>query len=333
VNRRLLLLVPLLSLVCVACTHGSRATAAKDYVILVPDSKNDVIHQIAMDGSYEGDFLDSHRFEDLAKEKRAWESPRAVLAVDPGGGRIWVAARRGLSEWTADGKHVRTISADSSHLEDPTGIMRIGGEVFVLSMDKKRMMVFGLDGSLLHEFGYPALIRAKDFKLGLDGMLYVGAQMLDTSIPGLVSVWDPKHTTPEAKPVGYRVPPDTSDDGTLWVNGLAFDDDGKLLITEFYRGRIERWDLDRNVKLDVLLDSGHWGTYRDIERGPDGLIYVSGPAGLYRFPAGANASDLKDLKPFFDAGQIADRYQKEFTPTAIAFVPRPATASGVTDSK
>jgi hypothetical protein len=321
------LLLSLLSLVCAACTHGRRATDAKDYVILAPDPKNDVIHEIAMDGTYEGDFLDSQRFENLADHKIAWDSPRGVLALDPRGERIWVTAERALSEWTADGKYLRTIYADSSHLEDPTGIMRIGGEVFVLSEDKKRMMVFGLDGTLLHEFGYPALIRAKDFKLGLDGMLYVGAQMLNTSIPGLVSVWDPKNTTPEAKPVRYRIPPDTSDDGTLWVNGLVFDDKGKLLVTAFYRGRVERWDLERNVKLDVLLDSGHPGTYRDIERGPDGLIYVSGPAGLYRFPAEATAADLKDLEPFFDASQLASRYEKEFTPTALVFVPRPRDTS------
>jgi hypothetical protein len=135
----------------------------------------------------------------------------------------------------------------------------------------------------------------------------------------------------DAKPTAYRLLPDANtEDGTISVHGLVFDDDGKLLITDFNRGKLERWDLERNAREEILL-KGPWGTYRDLERGPDGLVYMSGRAGLYRFDSRAKAADLETLEPFFDATVLADRYEHEFTPTSVTFVPRalarPVTAA------
>jgi hypothetical protein len=115
-----------------------------------------------------------------------------------------------------------------------------------------------------------------------------------------------------------------NDDGTYWVQGLEFDDDGNLLITEFSRGRLERWNLATNERVAVLLDSDQAGTYLKLERGPDGLIYMVGPAGVYRFDARATPESLKDLKPFFDARQLDGRYPEPFSPSGIAFAPRSA---------
>jgi hypothetical protein len=76
--------------------------------------------------------------------------------------------------------------------------------------------------------------------------------------------------------------------------------------------------------LGVLLDSDQHGKYTELGRGPDGLIYMAGPDGIYRFDSLASAKDLQQLTPFFDARSIADRYEKAFSPAWLAFVPRSA---------
>ncbi len=315
----------LLGLCCFGC-RSNRAPATpspQQYVILAPDWRNDVVHRISLDGGYEGDFLDPARTNDKNISRSAWSSPRGLLFFEGNPGKFWMTAERALTEWGADGRYHRTMYADSSQLEDPTGIVRVGDAVFVVSEDKKIVLVFSPDGNLLRSFGYPELSRADDIKLGTDGLLYVGSRMRSPTI-GLVSVWDPSNTNADAKPVAHLIPPDPADDGTISVSGLAFDDHGDLLITGFARGRLERWDRKTNQKLEVLLDSEQWGAYRDLERGPDGLIYMSGPAGLYRFDSLATAATLAGIQPFFDARKIADRYQHEFSPEALVFVPRAA---------
>jgi hypothetical protein len=102
----------------------------------------------------------------------------------------------------------------------------------------------------------------------------------------------------------------------------VFDGDGKLLITEFARGRLERWDLDRNERLEILLDSDRPGAYLKLARGPDGLVYMAGADGVYRFESRAKAADLTNLTPFFGAGGLAGRYSEPFSPAGIIVVPR-----------
>jgi hypothetical protein len=137
-------------------------------------------------------------------------------------------------------------------------------------------------------------------------------------------VWDRKTDTPDAAPLRYHVPPELGDDGTFWAHSLAFDDDGRLLITDFSRGRVERWDLERNVKLGVLADSEQAGKYLELERAPDGLVYLAGPDGIWRFDS--RAASIAQVVPFFDARTIADRYPEPFSPASLTFVPRSALA-------
>jgi hypothetical protein len=316
-----------LAIVCSSCVR-ERVPAGRDgFVILAPDWRNHVVHRITMDGAYEGDFLDRARFGDAKIERRLWESPRGLLYLDGHPDRFWLLGERTLSQWGGRGQYQRTIYSDSAHLEEPAAIGRIGDRVFVLSEDKKCMLVFNLEGELLATFGAPVLDRAKDFVVGPDGLIYVGGSLLHAEIEGLVTVWDPARTEPDAKPVRYLVPPELGEDGTFWIHSLVFDDNGDLLVTEFSRGRLERWDPERNAKIGVLLDSDASGKYTELARGPDGLVYMAGPDGLYRFDSLATAESLKQLTPFFDARSIADRYERAFAPAWLAFVPRSALDS------
>jgi len=325
--------------VCAATRPGAAAEAptsasAQDYVLLVPDSRNNAIYEIAADGSYLGDFLTMSPVDDDQDLPRLWNSPRAVLYVEGEPGRLWLAAERSLTEWSMDGRYLRTIFADTVELEDPAGIARIGDEVFVLSEDKSRVMVFDAGGKHLRSFGYHMLQNSKDMKVGPDGKLWVAGQMFGGR-PGLISIWDP-NSAEDAPPLEYRVPPELTGTGTWWLSSFALDGHGGVLVTEYSRGRLERWDLKSNERLEVLMEQATPGIYRKLATGPDGMVYLAGAEGIYRFPPEAHAVDLKDLKPFFSAASLADRVEEPFTPTQILFVPRVALTqrqAAATDSR
>ena len=314
--------IVVLAVLSTACTRGS-TTPANDYVLLVPDWKNELVHRIAMDGAYEGDFLDPARKDDPKVDRTLWANPLGVLFMPGNPGSFWMTAERALASWDGNGRLVRPLFLDSQHLETPTCIVRVNDEIFVVSADRKEMLVFASDGTHLRSFGYPELYRANDCKLGPDGMIYVGSTM-HAGQSGLVSVWDPTNSTPETKAVAYRVPGDSTDDATYWVQGIVFDDDKNLLLTDFSRGRLERWNLAADKRLDILLDSANPGTYLKLERGPDGFIYMAGPEGIYRFDSRATPEQLRNLRPFFDARQISLQLAEPFSPVGLAFVPRNA---------
>ena len=299
-----------------------------DYVLLVPDWKNHVVHRISADGAYEGDFLEGARRANAEVAAQQWYSPRGMLAFDDTPGKLWMIAERSLSEWTTRGEYKRSLYFDTMFLEDANCIVRAGNEVFVVSEDKKVLMVFALDGTHLRNVGNTELDRAKDCKLGPDGMIYVASAMRAPQI-GMISVWDPKSQGAGARPLRYHVLPETGEDGTIWLLGLVFDDDGNVLVTDFSRGRLERWNLQKNEKMAVLLDGDRPGSYADLVRGPDGLVYMTGAKGIYRFSAGDDAKRLESLEPFFRADSIQGRYEHAFSPAGLTFVRReavPATA-------
>lgn len=324
---RLALSFALASLLCASCTSPPSAPRQADHVLLIPDWKNHVIHRIGLDGDYEGDFLDPGREQIASLDRTLWAKPLAVLSIDATPPSIWLAANRAISAWGPRGEYLRTIFDDTTILEVPTCMVAIGERVFVASSDKRDMLVFSRDGQLLGSFGYPHFYRANDCKVGPDGLLYVASTLQNAQTPGLVSIWDPANTSESAGPVGYRVPGDLGEDGTHWAHSLVFDADGKLLIAEFARGRLERWDLDRNQRSEVLLDSDEPGAYLKLARGPDGLVYMVGPAGVYRFDSRATAADLKHLEPFFDARRLSGHYTEPFSPSGIAIVPRAVLAT------
>jgi sugar lactone lactonase YvrE len=291
--------------------------------LLVTDWGNSLVHRIALDGRYEGTFLAAPTEADNTVSDVLRVKPTGLLFLEGEPARFWMISDRGVTEWDHAGRPLREIFFDTQVLETPTCVVRIDDRVFVGSPDKKDMQVFDLEGAHVASFGFPHLYHANDCKLGPDGRIYVGST-LNRGVPGLVSIWDPNDIEREAKPLDYRIPGDSSGDNTYWVHGLAFDDDGHLLVTELSRGRLERWDLKANERLDVLLDSAEGGAYLELERGPDGLVYMAGPAGIYRFDSRAKAGDLTNLTPFFDAAEIASRYGRAFAPSGLTFVPRAA---------
>jgi len=297
-------------------------TTDAGWELLVPDWKNDVVHRIASDGRYLGDFLDSSRRSSPDVPPRTWQSPRGLLLFPTSPASFWLAAERGLSLWSVEGRFVRALTLDSGLLQDPVALVRVGDEVFVVNEDKRNVLVFDRTGKHVRSFGDPELDRATDAKLGPDGMLYVSSSLRHSDQPGLVSVWDPKHTAKDARPVRYLVPPAPGEEGgTVTVQSLVFDDDGNLIVTDLFRGRVERWSTTTNSKLGVLLDAGKAGAYKELERGPDGLVYLTGPDGIYRFDSHATREQLASLTPFFAARSIEGRYDHPFSPQALVFVP------------
>jgi len=311
---------------------SSIAADINDYVLLVPDSRNGMVHQIAADGTYEGDFMAAASAANPALAQTQWQSPRGLLSFDDAPGTLWMITERSLSEWTTRGEYKRTIYHDTMQLEDANCIVRAGDEIFVVSEDKKTLMAFARDGSFLRSIGKPELDRVKDCKVGPDGSIYVAGAMRGPQI-GLISVWDPKATDADAKPVRRHVLPETGDDGTVWLTGLLFDDDGTVLVTDFSRGRLERWDLKTDKKVAVLLDRNKPGAYGDLVRGPDGLVYMTGRDGLYRFDSHDGADKLATLAPFFRTETIAKRLAREFTPVGLTFVPRTQLAPAAAASR
>jgi sugar lactone lactonase YvrE len=327
--NRLVVLSAVCLLMSSACTRESREPSVRtgvrdisDWVMLVPDWKNDVVHRISLDGDYEGDFLILDRSPDSEVPKRAWRSPRGIVPAPGKDGGYWLAAERGLSEWSARGEFRRLITADSTHLQDPAAIIRFGDEFFVVSQDKKAMLVFDPSGERTRRFISPDLDRATDGKLGPDGLLYVSKSLRSSEQPGLVSVWDPKNRSEEPTALRYLVPPELTENGTASVQSFAFDDDANLLIADHVRGRVERWSTRDNTKIEVLLEGGSLNQFKELERGPDGLVYLAGTRGIYRFIASASADELKGLTPFYSAETISEQYEHEFSPQAILFVER-----------
>jgi hypothetical protein len=300
----------------------ARVDVSKSWVMLVPDWQNHVVHRISADGTYQGDFLDSVRIKSADSNPRGWRSPRAILFVPGVPDSFWLAAERGLSVWGAAGNHLRTITTDTTHLQDPVAMLRFGDEVFVLSEDKKKFLVFDLEGVQTRTFGFPELDRATDCKAGPDGLLYVTSSLKNSDQAGLVSVWDPTKTTDDGvRPLRYLIAPDPHDGGTASLQSLVFDDAGDLIVTDLFSGRVERWSVQTNSKLDVILDGGKPGVFKELERGPDGLVYLAGPAGIYRFAPDAEGKDLTALPLYFDAAELAGRFSKPFSPQAMTFVP------------
>ena len=308
----------------IGCTRSSSTEAIDAYALLVPDFRNDVVHKIAADGTYEGDFLDASRFEDANVGSRVWRSPKGMVYLDGNPGLFWVLSERSLSEWDTQGRFVRTVYSDTSVMESPTGIVRLGDHVFITSKDKKIMLVFTIEGEIVSRFGYPALERAKDLVVGRDRLIYVGSSAQSSSQKGLVSIWNPYEIKIDAEPLGYRIPPDLKGDGPLSVHSLAFDDDDNLLITDFAKGRLERWSMERNERIEILLEGGHPGAYLELARGPDGLVYLAGADGIYRFPSSAPAAELQTIEPFFKAAELGERYEHAFSPSSILFARRAA---------
>ena len=294
-------------------------------MILVTDWGNDAVHRVGLDGSYQGSFLTAEGASEAKISATLRMKPAGLIAVADDPLELWLLADRGITAWNSAGAPLRVVFFDTSVLETPTCAVRVGDRVFVASPDKKDMHVFDLRGAHVGSFGFPKLYAANDCKLGPDGMIYVGST-LAMGAPGLVAIWDPSRTGPDVEPVGYRIPGSSSGDETFWVHGLAFDDDGKLLVTELSRGRLERWDLETNSRVEILLDSDSGGAYAKLERGPDGLVYMAGSAGIYRFDARSTAQDLAGLEPFFDAAAIEDRFAKPFTPAGMTFVRADALA-------
>ena len=308
----------------------SAALEASDYILLVPDFRNDVVHRFGLDGTYEGEFLGPSQFEAHKLAEGIWSSPRALLLLANDPQTFWLANVHVVTAWDGAGKFMKTVFKDTPAMETPVCMEQIGENIALVSEDKHAVLVLGVDGTVVRTISSQDFGRATDCKVGADGLLYVSSRLDAPEHTGLISIWDvskePTEDAPRAS--DYRIAPEQGEQGTTWISGLAFDDNGDFLVAEFAHGRVERWNAKTNTKSEVLLDGAAPATYKEINRGPDGLVYVAGNKGIFRFAASAHASDLLDIKPFFDASTIAMRYKQEFSPSAIVFVPRSAlTAS------
>jgi hypothetical protein len=296
------------------------AEKRSDYVLLVPDSQNSVVHRIALDGSYEGDFVAPASKQGGGAPPMALRILRGALFLAGEPGVIWLTARHGMSEWETDGRFRRMLPLRTDVLENPTAILAAGDEVLVLSEDKKRILVLGRDGALAREIKSDALDGATDCEVGPDGLFYVSSALRSSEQTGLISVWDFMGEA-NAEPLRHLVPPEYAG-GRTFVRSLVFDDDGHMLITNFSEHRVERWNVATNERIEVLLQGAHRNDYTQLARGPDGLVYLAGGKGIYRFDSRAGARQLQTLEPLFRADMIAGRYERPFSPEAFIFVPR-----------
>jgi hypothetical protein len=303
---------------------GASAGARDDWELLVADGKNDTVYKVGLDGRFSGEFLDPARRTIAGLPESVWSSPRGLALVEGADGpSVWMASRKGLTRWTPDGRYIDTLIADTAQLEDPAGLVVRGEEVFVLSSDKKLMLVLDISGRILRRFGSPQLRRARDLDLAPDGLLVVAAAMSGAGLP-LVTAWDPAAAGMDVAPRTSWIAADAGDDGPLSANSLVFIDNVTVLVADFSRGRVERRSLVDPGERTILLSSPTWGTWRELERGPDGLVYVAGPAGVYRFDPTVSSEALQGLEPFFDASAISPRPAREFSPTAMLFLRRAA---------
>lgn len=294
--------------------EASATESANAYVALVPDYKAPRVHMIRDDGTYLGNFLRAKgRIADTIAT-----SARSILQVDD---EFWVATERALTRWSNDGTYGGAIINDTAVLEDPVGLVELDGEIFVASDDKRWILALDKEGQVLRRFGAPHADRPGDMVAGPDGKLYMASHMIFENMEGLVAVWDPKTESEASDPEKWLVPldPEKGGQGIKWAQALAFTKDDEALVIAATHGRLERWNLAANKRVEVLMDADTF-ELRALQKGPDGMFYLATTKGLYRFRGDATPEDFEAMEPIFNAAKI-ERYTGDpFTPTDITVV-------------
>ena len=144
--------------------------------------------------------------------------------------------------------------------------------------------------------GFSNIVDSVDMEIGPDGWIYV------LTINGAI----------------WRVSPDTGE-AAIWVtgtgnqaNGLAFDDAGRAYVSTL-EGRITRINTDKSVNELIATNT----RLRDIEFGPDGLLYVLHDTNsrIYRFDPASPT-----LEAWLSGGLLSSPRGLAFTPTGKLLV-------------
>lgn len=195
--------------------------------------------------------------------------------VRPGPDGALYVASFGDSEVTridpTTGETLGLFYKDTNVLEEPVELLFRGTELVVLGNDTNNAIVIDASGTMTHDVGYPDMRGAHDFVFGSDGLLYVATEH-DVSTNSAMQIWDVAS--------GEQLATFGSLDQIANATGVALVD-GALLVTDFERGTLLRFDgqeptiLATDLKHPVAL-----------ELGLDGMLYIADETGIVRYTAG-----------------------------------------------
>ncbi len=169
-----------------------------------------------------------------------------------------------------------TFYWDTRTLEEPVELEFRGEHLFVLGNDTKNLVEIDRDGRFVRELGYPTMRGAQDFVIDGD-FAYVATESHPT-LGSAIQVWNLTTGTLERHFAAY--------DEIAFASGLTLRD-GVLLVSDFERGTIVRFDLATGRSLGALVE----GTLLpvEIDIGPDGALYVLDLKGLHRYDLATGA--------------------------------------------
>jgi hypothetical protein len=192
--------------------------------------------------------------------------------VRPGPDGALYVASFGDSEVTridpTTGETLGLFYKDTNILEEPVELLFRGSELVVLGNDTNNAIVIDASGTMIHDVGYPDMRGAHDFVFGDDDLLYVATEH-DVSTNSTMQVWDVAS--------GTQLGTFGSLDQIANASGIALVD-GALLVTDFERGTLLRFDghvptvLATGLKHPVAL-----------ELGLDGMLYIADETGVVRY--------------------------------------------------
>ena len=164
---------------------------------------------------------------------------------------------------------------DAGRFQDPTGIVVAGGEVFVSDARNGRIQVFDPAGRFLRAFGRPGdgpgeLARPMNLSVHRDE-LYVPEYMNDR-IQVFALDGTPRRILgePGSAPGQLDAP-----------GGVAFTQEGNLLVADFYNQRVQEWRPDGSFVRQwgrrgaVGIGAGEFNYPTDLASAPGGGFYVA----------------------------------------------------------
>jgi sugar lactone lactonase YvrE len=165
---------------------------------------------------------------------------------------------------------------DDTLLEEPVELALRGDELFVLGNDTQNALRVDAAGRLLAEI-HPLAKDAHDFAFDDAGHLFVGSAA-PANGGGSIQVWD----VDDEELIAHFGTKDEVESAM----GLAFAPDGTLVVADYGRSRVARFDPTSGVLLEVLV-----GMSRPVavEVDPTGGLWVLEDAGVCRYDGQSGA--------------------------------------------